>query len=352
MKRRLTLLKFLVTAIMLGLIFRERGLMAAVIPRLHLMLSNWRWTLAGVACLGAACWLNALRWQVLLRRQKNMAPASEILRVTLIGHFFNTTSFGTAGGDAYRVVALDPAAKEPRLPILATVVLCHMLGAVAMACLFLPCRFLYRERFAEFGPQVSALINGYTTVTLCILFAVFMAFLSFLPTCYRRGEARFPRLLRWPPLKTLASVGETQCRDWLGCLLVISLSVALFFSQFLSFYCALFAVGGRAPLFELVAIMPLVSFAAGLPVSVSGLGPREATFQVLMSAFTGLAGSIAISASLAAWLMSIIWALVGSVLFLARNRLPQRAEQIPSNQHETGPLSGSQIHLPRRQTQA
>jgi hypothetical protein len=77
-------------------------------------------------------------------------------------------------------------------------------------------------------------------------------------------------------------------------------------------------VGGSAPLLPVLIAMPIVDMATALPVSVSGLGVREKTFEALMSALIALPHATSISAALAGWLFSIVWGLVGGVLFIFR----------------------------------
>ena len=70
----------------------------------------------------------------------------------------------------------------------------------------------------------------------------------------------------------------------------------------------------------LLAAMPIVDTAAGLPISVSGLGVREKTFETLVHALTGLPGAMAVSASLAGWLMGMVWGLIGGLVFISGSR--------------------------------
>jgi hypothetical protein len=57
---------------------------------------------------------------------------------------------------------------------------------------------------------------------------------------------------------------------------------------FMSFYCGLRAVGGAAPVLDVLTAMPIVDMAASLPVSISGLGVRERTFEALLSGIAGV----------------------------------------------------------------
>ena len=72
--------------------------------------------------------------------------------------------------------------------------------------------------------------------------------------------------------------------------------------------------------------MPVVDMAAALPISVSGLGVREKTFETLMAALCGLPEATGVAASLAGWLFNVFWGLIGGAIFiLFRARQPEGA---------------------------
>lgn len=321
----LILLKLGITTALLWMIFREHRFTEAIWPRLEAMVENWRWTFAGLACVGLSTWFSALRWQVLLRGQEHPVPGGEVLRVTVVSNFFNITSLGPVGGDAYRVLALMRRPGARRLPVMVSVMLDHMVGMAGIAVLFLVCGITFRENWSSHGPEVRAIVEGFAWFMAGSLVAVVLSTISFTPRLYAWGERQWPRILGWPPLKNFAQACDGLRRSW-GCSLVaMVLSVALFALHFLSFYCAIFAVGGQAPLMEVMAAMPIVDTAAGLPISVSGLGVREKTFETLMNALTGLPEAIAVSASLAGWLMGVLWGLLGGALFILGNRRERAA---------------------------
>jgi hypothetical protein len=63
-----------------------------------------------------------------------------------------------------------------------------------------------------------------------------------------------------------------------------------------------------------------VDIAASLPVSISGLGVREHTFETLLAAFSGLDRADGLSGAFVGWLFSVVWALVGGLLFATGQR--------------------------------
>jgi uncharacterized protein (TIRG00374 family) len=314
------LLKLGITTGLLWMIFREPDFRAAILQHVASMFSHWQWTLAGLGCVGFSTWLGALRWHVLLRGQKQDVSSAEVARVTFVSNFFNITSVGVIGGDAYRVLALRQKHDFKRLPLMVSVMLDHMLGMVGLSLLFLSCRFIFSDRLSSLSPEVMTILDGFEMFMIGSLVMVLVSAISFTPRLYQWGEKQWPQMLGYAPLKNFATACDALRRDWRGSILGTFLSIALFTIHFLSFYCAIYAVGGTAPLMEVLAAMPIVDTVSGLPFSVSGLGVREKTFETLIHALTGLPQAMAISASLVGWLMGVVWGLIGGLIFISGSR--------------------------------
>lgn len=315
-KALLLLLKLAITSGLLWMIFREHQFTGVILPHLQQMGEHWGWVIAGLVCVGVSNVFASLRWQVLLMGQECPVPGWEVLRVTLVSNFFNITSLGVAGGDAYRVVALLKHPGTRRLPVVASVLLDHMTGLVGLATLSLSCVFIFKEHWSSLGPEARTLVHAFSIFMIFSLAAVILSAVSFYPPLYAWGEKRMPRFLTFPPLKRFGQACDGLRRAWPCSLLAWLLSILIFATQFLSFYCGILAVGGRAALMDVMAAMPIVDAAAGLPISVSGLGVREKTFETLLHALSGLPEATAVSASLTGWIMGVIWGLFGGLLFI------------------------------------
>jgi len=310
------LLKLAVTTGLLVWIFCEHRFTESILPHLQALGLNWAWLPAGLTAVGLSIGLAALRWQVLLRGQGQEVPTSEVLRVTAVSHFFNITSVGVVGGDAYRVLALMQRPGLRQMPIVASVMLDHLVGMIGVAGLFLSCRSVYEGRLQLMGAEVRKLVEGFEMFMTGSLVFLVLSVISFTPRLYHWGEGKWPWMLGYPPLKDFVTACDALRRNWRGSLVAGGLSVLLFLTHFTCFYCAVHAVGGRAPLRDVLAAMPIVDALAGLPISVSGLGVREKTFETLMHGLTGLPEATAVSASLLGWLMGVTWGLLGGLLFL------------------------------------
>jgi len=62
--------------------------------------------------------------------------------------------------------------------------------------------------------------------------------------------------------------------------------------------------------------MPVVDAMSAMPVSISGIGVREKTFEILMNDLAGLPAEVAVSGSLIGFACSLVWAALGGILFL------------------------------------
>jgi len=315
----LLLLKAAVTALLLGLLFREHS--KALLAPLEGLLANPGWTLAGLAAAGGALLFAALRWQAVLRGQGLDLPLAELGRLILIAAFFNTTSLGVVGGDAWRVLALLRRPGTQRLPVVVSVLLDHVVGLVSLALIFLTCSWWVRERLVRLDPVALAAVQGFAVFMLGTLAVIALTVAASAPAVHRRLAGRLAGgLFQRPALQKFIEACDALRRAWRQSLIALGHSLLLFACHFGLFYCGLRAVGGDAPLAEFLAAMPVIDAAAGLPVSVSGLGVRETTFEILVGGLTGLAAPLAIAASLAGWLFTVAWGLLGGLCFVGGRR--------------------------------
>lgn len=315
----LLLLKAAVTALLLGLLFREHR--DSLLAPFEGLLANPGWTLAGLVAAGGALIFATLRWQAVLRGQGVRLPFPTLGRLILIAAFFNTTSLGIVGGDAWRLLAVLRRPGIARLPVMVSILLDHLVGLVSLAFVFLTCTWLVRDRLALLDSVALAAVQGFAVFMLGTLVAVAVTLVASVPAVHRRLASRLAGgLFLRPSLQRFIEACDALRRAWQQSLLALGHSLLMFACHFGLFYCGLRAVGGDAPLAEFFVAMPVIDAAAGLPISVSGLGVRETTFEILVGGLTGLAAPLAVAASLAGWLFTTAWGLVGGLFFVAGRR--------------------------------
>ncbi|WP_395740419.1 lysylphosphatidylglycerol synthase transmembrane domain-containing protein [Prosthecobacter sp.] len=314
------ILRLLISGVLLVLLFREHDLFAEIAPRFHALLTNWHWTLAGILCAFLSLFLASVRWHIILRGLVPDLPFGIVLRAELISAFFNISSVGVVGGDTYKIMALSRRLPGQTMPVSVSLVLDHLTGLVSVAALFGVCMLARASHWNEVGYDLRMLITGYGMYVGGALVGLFISWVSFTPNLLAWGRRTFPRTMGHPKLAgliaRLTKIHSVFAVLWQRTLSAAVVSTGMHTAFFLSFYCGLRAVGGVAPLLDVLTAMPIVDAAASLPVSVSGLGVRERTFEALLAGLANVPEAVGVSASLAGWIFSLFWGLVGGVLFL------------------------------------
>lgn len=315
----IVLLKLAVSGGLLYYLLRGQDFGEDILPRLRLMLVHWEWTLAGLLCMGASTFLHAWRWQALLKAQGEPAPSGLLNRVNLVANFFNLSPLGSAGGDAYRLLALLSRGEYRRLPVVVSLVLDHMVGMASVALVFLVFGMAFADHWEQHSPAVKSLVSGFSIFMIGALLLLVLSVWSFSPGLYQWGEKRLS-FLRYEKVKQFCQACDAIRHDWKRTAESLLASMLMFLTHFLAFYCSARAIAESPPLMDVMAAMPVVDSLAGLPISFAGLGVREKTFETLMGALSGMGEAAALSASLAGWLMQVFWAMIGGLLFLSERR--------------------------------
>ncbi|MFC5456052.1 lysylphosphatidylglycerol synthase transmembrane domain-containing protein [Prosthecobacter fluviatilis] len=321
MKRFVSIsLRLLISGVLLALLFREHDLVADIVPRLRALLTNWPWTLAGITFAFLSLFLTAIRWHIILRGQVPDLPFHVVLSTEMVSAFFNISSVGVVGGDTYKIMSLSRRLPGQTMPVSVSLVLDHLTGLLSVAFLFTACLLARASHWNEIGYDLRMLITGYAMYVGGALVGLVISWFSFKPSLLAWGRRTFPRTMGNPKLAGLIA-RLTQVHDvfallWKRTLSASVVSTGMHAAFFMSFYCGLRAVGGMAPVLDVLTAMPIVDAAASLPVSVSGLGVRERTFEALLAGLAGVPEAVGISASLAGWLFNVFWGIVGGVVFL------------------------------------
>lgn len=321
MKRFLSIsLRLLISGVLLVLLFQEHDLIADIAPRLRALLTNWPWTLAGMAFAFLSLFLAAIRWHIILRGLVPDLPFKIVLLTELVSAFFNISSVGVVGGDTYKIMALSRRLPGQTMPVSVSLVLDHLTGLLSVAFLFLTCMLARASHWNEMGYDLRMLFTGYGMYVGGALAGLVISWFSFKPSLLDWGRRTFPRTMGNPRLAglitRLTKVHDVFALLWRRTLSAAFVSTGMHTAFFMSFYCGLMAVGGAAPVLDVLTAMPIVDAAASLPVSISGLGIRERTFEALLAGLAAVPEAVGVSASLAGWIFNLFWGLVGGVLFL------------------------------------
>jgi uncharacterized membrane protein YbhN (UPF0104 family) len=292
----------------------------------HRALRSPLWVAYGLGMALISLLASALRWQFLLRAQSIRQPFPYIFRLTLYAAFFNIASLGAAAGDAAKIVLLMRREPEKKLGVTVSVMVDHVIGFLTGCIIFLVFTWGFGTMDGVTEPGARATFVAATWLHIGGLFLVLLSVFSCTPRMLSFGRRYMPRITdnRWVDAITTAL--DLHRKRWRFAFYSMLASFVLAGSYYLTFYAGLRSLGGEVAATTVIAVMPVVDTVAALPISVSGLGVRERTFDFLLSRLTGIETSEAVAASLIGFLFNLFWGLIGGLAILtARSHKPANA---------------------------
>lgn len=276
---------------------------------------GWSWIAGGIALGGATVFLSALRWWLLLRAQGIAVGLWRVTELTLIGNLFNLFAVGGVGGDAAKIFLLIREHPERKLAVTMSVMVDHLVGLVAMAFVF----------FAMTAGRFDALESQSVLGKGAIRFAWFffggglgsVALMFLLSSPWVHGRIHKPgKAMKFEMLRRIPEIYDVYRRKWGHATLALAASTIMLPVYYTTFWCGASSVREGIDPWQVFTAMPVVDAISAMPLSVSGIGVREKTFEVLMNDLAGLPAEVAVSGSLIGFACSLVWAIVGGFLFL------------------------------------
>lgn len=261
-----------------------------------------------IALLAASHALVALVWRFLLERTGLSLTAQRSIRLYYAGLFLNNFFLGSVGGDSYRVWGARQAAGTGRRALAATLVE-RIVGVVALLLVGMVAAFAaYRSLPGSFVALLLGLSGGGALAGLTVVF--------FPDTVRRLGAPVLRRLPEWFSERAAGVLDGMRSASGGGglwvCLLIL---VAAQGTRIWTHWWCAQALGLDIQPGVLYVAIPLVAVAAGLPISIGGLGVREWT-GVMLLAPQGVAHPEAVAIEFLAYLVGVATSLLGGLAFL------------------------------------
>ena len=305
MKKRLlrNAARIALSLLALVLLFREVGgqsiLSALLDARLGLLLLGWALFMVGLV-------VRTYRWRALLEGLGLHPTFWTLLRLYLVGGFFNTFLPSGFGGDVVRVVEL--AQDEDRSAAVGTVLVDRMTGLLSLMVMGLIVLPFARDlapwlRWTFLAISVGGVIGGGLILEGRLL---------------RRLTSRLPWGLSLVGEGPLAEIyAAVTGAGWRAVGIALAASTLFNGLNVIVYWLCARAVGIEVAWPFFFIVVPLLSLTLLIPISVGGLGARDWVAQPLMA-------SVAVSETqTAAWTLSV-WAvtaaagLVGGCLYLGQ----------------------------------
>ncbi len=281
-----------------------------------LQTADWRWMVLSVIAAGVCEFFGILRWQLFLKMLKIEVPFWETTKLFFIGAFFNQFLPGTTGGDVVRVIFLMKDHPEHKTESFLSVAVDRLLAVLVLVIMGLAFAWGRRDWFAQ-SMAVGELMKWFT-ITLVVMGVGLVA--SFVLTG-RHLVLRLPK--RFPFRKQIIKLSKL----WQLCLenrreaiLGTLYTVPMLFAYFAAFCFAAKAFTNKVSFWDMTSIMPLATAISSLPISVNGMGWREALLDNALTDLCGVPRGTGTIISIAGVAVYLLWGLVGGVFYLDRLR--------------------------------
>jgi uncharacterized protein (TIRG00374 family) len=265
---------------------------------------DFRYLLAAFGLYLFGMVIRGYRWQVLLRIQDLEASLSRLTSLYFIGTFFNTMLPTGLGGDVVRMYELAKGSSR-RAASAGTVLVDRLCGFVV---LFLMASAALVFSYRLIPPTVSAIIVGITLITLL---AIWMALNEKVWEWVQSLPLLSWLLAREKPREFYGSIQAYRTRKLSGALLA---SFAFNVLLMVQSYLVALAFGVRVSFWYFLVFIPIISFLLTLPISLSGLGVREAGY-VLLFGQVGVPEPLALAMSLCIYAIMVAAGLIGGLLY-------------------------------------
>lgn len=276
--------------------------------------------------MGMTILLGLLRWRMVLRVQGLDLSLGRTTEISLVAHFFNSFLLGSTGGDLLKAYYAARETHHKKTEAVMTVLADRLVGLFTM--LLFGCLMML--------PNLNLLASHRRLAALAGLVVAMMAScgavvgLSFWGGISSRwpGARGFLRRLPKGELLERALEASRQFGRHPGFLVRV-----LLISMVLNVFCVLqimvlsAGLGLKIPPMALFLIVPTIVCVAALPITPSGLGLRENLYVWMLAVpEINVDPTKALSLSLLAYAGSLLWSLLGGLVYLSRRERDHLAE--------------------------
>ena len=276
---------------------------------------------AAFATYGIGTLTASYRWYTLLHHIRVRLPFLTVLRLALIGQFFNLFVPGGVGGDLIKMVYLKRESGDRYPQALLTVLLDRLLGLAGLLLVAVVAIGMNQSLLQTGSKEMQAIlvVVGLASLGGLVCALLFLAW----PLIARvGGQAGANLAQKLPPgvVAVAAKIGEAL--DLLRAapgklILLLFLSAAGHISGACAVYIVVLGVGGGAPLSfsEILLATQLANLVAAIPLTPGGVGNRDLVMSLLLGA-AGAPAALAGSVPLLVTVLLVSWSLVGGLALL------------------------------------
>lgn len=250
-----------------------------------------------------------LRWEMLLRAVKIQLPLKRIIISFCGGIFFSLFLPSTIGGDFMRSIDLSAHTKKPK-EVVATVLLDRLSGYTGLVSLAL-LSFVIGWRFV----QDRSVLLSVALITFILAAALLALFNKFAYT-------KINQLLHSPgagkireSIKNLHQEIHYFKHQKRAIIKNLALSLIIQSTAPLSFFVIALSLGLKIKLLYFFIFLPIISAVTLLPISIGGLGLRDAT-TIFFFAKVGVVKNLSFAMSLINFFFILVCGCLGGLIYV------------------------------------
>lgn len=309
-RRGTLLLRILVSAILLGLLLHQVGLREILtdIRQLPILFVLFAWAYYSFCQL-----LSAWRWQLFLTAKDVHVPVTRLFSFYMVGMFLNNFMPGSVGGDVVKTYDLYRATGRGRTAIV-SVFLERFTGLIGLALIAVAALVIGLRGLDN--PVILGAVGGTALVLALSVAGIWWPPLA--DRLMRLVDRMLPRRIG-EPLHGLYTALADYRRH--GRVLFVTILISVVVHLLFAGYYALTseALGTPIPFEYFVLFLPLVTIVTMIPISLGGLGIREALMVALFAAVEVEAAHV-IAISLTVHVINTILSLWGGLILVTRKR--------------------------------
>jgi hypothetical protein len=291
---------------------------------------------------GVIIWITSYRWNLLLRVQGIWLRAWDVIRLTMIGMFFNLTLPGSVSGDMVKMAIVTRHAPDKKAEAVLTVLLDRVIGllglfivASVMVAYHLP--FLL-SLDVEFRPvQVTGFLVGLGSILGVVGITIFktrqrIMRLTWIARLNHYLAKKLPDSIL-SKITRLANALDLYSQHAGATGLAVALSILVHSCLAVNLYFIGRSLGEVAiRLRDFFLVVPVSNAIAAIPITPAGIGTRDAVTAIFFKAMQVQGEAVGII-PVTLTLIILFWGLTGGIVF-AFSKIPQSAGRLAATKQE------------------
>jgi uncharacterized protein (TIRG00374 family) len=269
---------------------------------------RWEWWLASLALGAGVQFIVGFRWRTLARPLGFPDPVLRFVGLQFVGLYINLFMPSTLGGDVARAWYLD-GGRGLRARAMISVFVEQSSGMAVLFAMALVSCLINRSALPDWLlPVVLTVCGGYLIVMLSLI-----ASSRWLSARLRSTRSRWRQVVHHY-FETFAEAATIYWRHRGAFLLSIGLAIGMYIVMNISYWMLSRGLGLSVSLGYFVTIIPLLTALMFVPISISGIGVREASLSLFLAPL-GVLEPAAVSLGLMSFFNLVLVSSIGGIVY-------------------------------------